>query len=743
MHSRSAVQAAFLALLVVSASSAASGADAQPSHAGGYGQRLKIKPYAEFLADLADRPGRVIYTPYPVSATRGLVRGFVHVSDGSAVLARTDLVVDAPMPIVVRRAYDSGRSRSADFGTGGWHLTLAERIDVGARGDLFYTYGNGSTLTLDARGQIRSPLERELTDVLSVDSVASGIEVRTRTGLIKRFTRHGVRFRLASVADTYGNSVQLRYAALGIDRIVASSGARVDIARDDEGRIVRISDSNGRSVLYRYDESGRLHSVVDPGKLEWTYAYDAAHLLERTTTPNGTEDVAFGYDKFARVVWSRINGTQSSYEYDGRSTRVIGGNGLASRFAAADSGLTVAVENSVGARTSLVLDAAGLPKALDRNGVRVAELIRGTTTPRTSIEITLGAATSAASARLRFDSTGRALSLSGSKAEYNYQVTQYGPGLVPEHVAYGDGREQSAQFDARGELALFRQRNGEVLSFEREGPYLRVRNGANREVELQFNALGRLARARTPDGWSFDFAYGTVGLRELVAASYGALVRYQYDASGSLFHVQVTDGQGPKPAYTFISNGDQRVVSVAGTDGSATTFAYGNTGRLRDVTTPGQPSLQFEYDGLSRLTRVVREGKEPIEYHYAPGEPDVVGQLTARAVPAYNQQREISDFASRFDAVLTRVRPAALGFFAYDEVANEIVLAADPARWDPGTFLERSIAALRFEHVLSENPRSVPHFVMPSNRFFVPAEYWSVNCCICLCDDPDLDCYVP
>ncbi len=742
MRSVRAVQAAFLAFVVASASSPAPGQGAQASYGGGYDQRQKVKPYAEFLADLADRPGRVIYTPYAVSATMGVVRGFVHVSDGSAVLARTDLVVDAPMPIVVRRAYHSGRGRSADFGTGGWHLTLAERIDVGARGDLLYIYGNGSTLNLDTRGRIRSPLERELTDVISADSVAAGIEVRTRTGLTKRFARNGAGYRLASVSDTYGNSVQLRYDTRGIDRILASSGAWAQIARDDAGRIGQISDSNGRSVLYRYDEAGRLDSVTDPGKLEWTYAYDASHRLERTTTPNGTEDLAFGYDKAARVAWSRINGIRSSYEFDGNKTRVIGGNGLATTYTAADSGLTVAIENSVGTRTSLTLDTAGLPKVLDRNGVRLAELVRSTT-PQATVEISLGAVAAAAPARLRFDSTGRAMSLSGSKPERNYQVIQYGPALIPEHVVYGDGQEQAAQFDDRGELVRFRQRGGEVLSFEREGAGLRVSNRAGREVELQFSSLGRLASARTPDGWSFDFAYGAVGLRELVATSFGALVRYQYDAAGSLFNVQVSDSKGPKPAYTFVSNGDQRVASVSGTDGSVTTFAYGNAGELRDVTTPGQPSLRFEYDDLRRLRRVLREGKEPIEYHYASGEPDVVGQLTVRAVPAYNQQREISDFASRFDIVLTRVRPAALGFFSYDDVADELVLAADPAKWHPGAFLERSIAALRFENVLSENPRAVPHFVMPSNRFFVPAEYWSVNCCICLCDDPDLDCYVP
>jgi hypothetical protein len=71
----------------------------------------KLKPFANFIADVSDRSRRVIYTPYPVSAELGVVRGFVHVSDGTAVLARTDLVVDASLPIVFRRAYHSRRAR--------------------------------------------------------------------------------------------------------------------------------------------------------------------------------------------------------------------------------------------------------------------------------------------------------------------------------------------------------------------------------------------------------------------------------------------------------------------------------------------------------------------------------------------------------------------------------------------------------------------------------------------------------
>ena len=43
----------------------------------------------------------------------------------------------------------------------------------------------------------------------------------------------------------------------------------------------------------------------------------------------------------------------------------------------------------------------------------------------------------------------------------------------------------------------------------------------------------------------------------------------------------------------------------------------------------------------------------------------------------------------------------------------------------------------------TDDPRGIGAFSTPSNRLFVPAEYWSVNCCICLCENPEFECYIP
>ncbi len=743
MHTRQLSIVLFAALIVSMAGSvAASGAHVYAG--GGYELRHKLKPYAEFLADVADRPRRVIYTPYPVSAQEGLVRGFVHVSDGTSVLSRTDLVVDASLPIVIRRAYHSARTRSGDFGVGGWHLTIAERIDRRADGSLDYTYGNGTTLALDPRGRMRSPLQAYLSDVAEVHPLnGTTIEVRTRTGLLKRFRRASDRYRLIGVADTYGNALALSYAPNGaLSHISASSGAWVDLRRDDLGRIRRAVDSNGRSVGYAYDAAGRLSVVTDPGKFEWVYGYDAAHRLVTTATPNGVTDTEFEFDEAGRVRASRANGARHGFSYEGSRTVVTDSRGLATTFSAAPSGLTVAVANSLGTTTSTALDASGRPRALLRNGTLVAEFAAGSADGQPAYQASFSNPGGANAYRIRYDALGRVVSVSSETDGLLYEVIQYGPGLIAERVVYADQSEETAQFDARGELRRLGNRDGGALTFERSGRIWRIQNEADRKIELRFNAFGRIASARTPDGRTLEFGYNDLGLRETTRASYGTLVRYQYDASGSLFHSQVSDHAVANPAYTYVLGADQRVDAVAGSDGTRTEFRYDEKGGLEEVRAQQASELKFEYDELSRLKRVQYEDEAPLQYEYAQGEPDIVSQLTVRALPVFNQQKEISDFGPRFDIVLTRVRPAALGLLTFDEAANELTIAADPTTWRPTAFLTRSISALKIEALMGEDPRGIPTFVMPSNRLFVPAEYWSVNCCMCFCPDPTYTCYL-
>lgn len=735
--------AAQAALLIVGLSSLSSGnAGDQTPEAEAYASHQTLKPFAEFVADVGDRMRRVVYTPHPVSATHGVIRSFVHVSDGSAVLSRIDLVVDGDLPIVFRRSYHSRRTHSADFGETGWHLTLAERIEQQNGNRFVYTYGNGATLEFDRKGRLRSMLHAQLSDVLQVVfKDQQTIEVLTRAGLTKRFDRKGDAYRLRRVKDAYQSWLAFEYARSGqLERIHGSSGAWLGVSRDNEGRIIAIKDSHQRVVRYAYDAMGRLVTITDPGDADWQYDYDPANRLVATTTPNAMIDVEFHYDTSGRVSTSRMNGTRSSFDYHGRQTKVTDSHGTTAVYAAASSGLTTEVTNAFGTTTALRMDRKGRPEALIRNSVTVAQFSYDQADDTAIDHATYASPASGEAYNIAYDRNGRIRSATTAGGGRGYQVERYGSAWLPERIVYTDGTREEADFGAEGRLKRLLRSNGNELSFERLGAQWRIADTHDRQVDLQFDSVGRLELATTPDGHEMKFGYNATGLRESTELSYGAVVRYQYDASGSIYYSASGYSDREIPGHTYVFGDDHRITAVHGTAGDAHEYAYGPSGLLVGLRSSVLTrDVMFAYDEFGRLTSVEYEGTTR-EHRYSADEPDIVAQAGVRRIPVFNQQREISDFASWFDVALTRIQPASFGLITYDEVRHELTFPADPASWNPMSPLTSSISALRIEALLDDEGNGVQQFNIPSNRLFVPREYWSVNCCVCVCSDPNIHC---
>jgi len=82
------------------------------------------------------------------------------------------------------------------------------------------------------------------------------------------------------------------------DGIVHSSGTRLNISRDAEGRIVEIADPEGNTWRYDYDAAGNLAAFTDPD-LEVTrfeYLQQPAHYLDRMIDPQGRQPRRYEYD---------------------------------------------------------------------------------------------------------------------------------------------------------------------------------------------------------------------------------------------------------------------------------------------------------------------------------------------------------------------------------------------------------------------------------------------------------------
>ena len=223
-----------------------------------------FKNYSVFLNDVSARRSRIVYVPYPNSPRRGLQHGLVHTSDGSVAFARVDMVVDATMPIVLKRVYLSTRSNTSGFGDARWQFSIQETIEQAGNGQILYRYGNGRELLLNGNREfIPQPFDLATSDILRIRVRQNAATVVTRTGLSKRFRRVGSTYLITLVADQFGNQIEIDYDSENrITRVASSDGPYVDVSTNSSGYYESITDDQGRTVQFRYD-GNHLNEVDD------------------------------------------------------------------------------------------------------------------------------------------------------------------------------------------------------------------------------------------------------------------------------------------------------------------------------------------------------------------------------------------------------------------------------------------------------------------------------------------------
>lgn len=691
---------------------------------------IQFENYSKFLNDVSIRRSRTVFTSYSISPFRGVQQCFVHVGDGTAAFSRTDLVVDAPLPISVRRAYSSDRDTSKSFGATGWRLTIDETITLHESGGFSYEYGNGRTILLqESAGQVQ-PLDRATSDVnlaiLNTDN--STATITTRAGLRKHFIRYHSVYRLEKVEDSYGNHIRLLRNGHGrIQRIVSNSGQSIELTVDSAGRLLRAIDSRGIGVSYNYSESGQLTSFVDKRGETWVHSYSHNGQLGEITAPNGLVDVALSYDEQGRVVQSTLNGRGCALDY-GVHTRVSDprGNTL---YAHHPSGLMAFIENNIQTKTEMTLDPLGRPSTLSRNGKLLGTLVYRNPAQGGGLKAYHG---SYQGNRLvtEFDELGRATHHSiGDAIVFD---AQYGHGLTPRRIESEDRPSVIVEHNSNGTLARVSDGAGNDLRFARQGNHWRIlREHDQRSIDIRLDAVGQVMQVETNPGRSIGYSFDEAGFRESSDVSDGGSVSYHYDTAGSLFYTVAGYENYPNTSFSYFTNESNLVSEVRASSGETHKMHYNAAGQPERFHSPLFPDLTMHYDSLGRLKTIERESLPAITYNYSEGEPDVVRQHDNRSART-SQYLERPEFGSRFEMTLGRIEGARIGHFRFDESVMELKSPVATTDWTPAAHFLDTVEALEFDALLAEEP-NFWEFSVPSNRLFVPKELWAVNCCWCGC----------
>ncbi len=221
------------------------------------------------------------------------------------------------------------------------------------------------------------------------------------------------------------------------------------------------------------------------------------------------------------------------------------------------------------------------------------------------------------------------------------------------------------------------------------------------------------------------------GLRE--SASYktlSAAIDFDYDAVGNLESIKFTNSEGKIWRDEYVSGPGNRVEMIVGQTGSDVSFQYDASGAPVRVEQE-EKQATFEYDAIGRLVGASVDGTD-FSIEYGPLDKGVVEAADARSVLTHVNQPTASAVFNNIDNIVSnRLVGSPYGPIQFDAnsarfVLGENLVIAPDAEILSG--LERRMFA-NAEGNIDILPLG---FDKPSNSLFIPPEYYSVNCYICI-----------
>lgn len=559
----------------------------------------------------------------------------VDVVSGHMFATQTDVLLNAALPLTVRRTHVSGYRVGRLFGRS-WSSTLDQRIEVDADGVCFAAE-DGVLLVYPtpAPGFPVLPVEGPRWP-LAVD--ADGTMTITQDGgLTLRFAGAGDLRPLSAVIDRNGNRIDIHTDDAGMPVEVRHSGG-YRVAVDHNGsRITALrllaATPDGTDVplmRYRYDAAGNLAEVINASGLPQVFTYDADGRVTGWRDRVGTE-YRYHFDAQGRVVRAEGSGgiLNATFEYRDDHTVVLDSLGHRSEYHVNELRQIVRTVDPLGATTHFEWD------RYDR--------LLASTDP-------LGRTT-----RCHYDAEGRRTELvladgTTVRAEYN----DLG---LPTHVVDAEGLANDYSYDERGNLVAITDRSGATTrsEYDDHGHLVAVTDPSGAQTRIVNNAAGLPMVVVDPMGNAHQYVRDVFGRPSAVIDPLGGQTRYgwtvegrlawqreadgtthtwRYDAEGNL--VERTDGSGARTvievgdfglpraivtpdgtrASTFTYDTEQRITSVTNAAGATWTYVYDPAGNLVEERDFGGHATTFRYDDAGRLVSRTNSAGQTVTYAY-------------------------------------------------------------------------------------------------------------------------------
>ncbi len=427
---------------------------------------------------------------------------------------------------------------SQDFVVGslgpGWTHTYAMSTTVNADGSvtlkeedgrriLFQDNGSGNYLPLDRYGRNGTLIQR-FTDNTSrmtrkdgtvyefnSSGLLVGITARSGNALVLGYSGGN----LATITDAYNRTVQLGYYAGRLETVTDPAGGTTTIGYDSPGYLRTITDAVSRTTFFEYNGAGMLSSKTTPLNNTTLYEYNQGKVIGATDNATGVAATVDYYPSENKAVYHQRDGGTKTVVYDP------------------------------------TLDLPVQVTQPDNNVISYT-----------------------------YDNTGRVTSISGPGQSYEGTLRD---GNIT-YVTNGLGQTSVYTFNDFDQLTLAQDPEGHTTEYHYNErgilDWVRDASGGTTYFEVTVDPKGKVTAITDPRNRRSTITYDNNGYPETFTDNTGLVTRYDFDPVGNL--LSVTDPSLVTTQYTY--DGANRLAQIIKNDNSTTQITYeGIRMNLRDA----------------------------------------------------------------------------------------------------------------------------------------------------------------
>jgi RHS repeat-associated protein len=336
------------------------------------------------------------------------------------------------------------------------------------------------------------------------------------------------------------------------------------VERDEQERLIKVTDPLGRTTKYTYDGNGNLEALTDPRSHTTTYTYDAANELTKVKEPSGIT-------------------TETEYDGEGHVIAQIDGNKYVTKYVRNVLGEVKEIEDALGRKTVKEYDAAGNLEKLKEEKEKL------TTT-------------------YKYDAANRLTEVSYSDGK-THSVTY-------EYDADGD---RTKMVDGTGTSKY---------TYDQLDRLTEVEDGHKDVAKYEYDLANQLIKITYPNGKAVAREYDNAGRLKKVTDWAEHATTFGYDANSNLKSTTWPVGTSgeDKDTYNEADQLTNTEMKKGSEELASLTYARDPDGQLESTTQkglPGEEKTSYTYDENNRLTKA-----GPTGYKYdAANNPTEIGSL--------------------------------------------------------------------------------------------------------------------